>query len=450
MDKFIYPFYKISLYIIDKIVLKKLEEQIRGTEEQLGVLYHGSQKITAKEYYAKNIAVVLTILFWGCGAVLLIQVADDKEQAFLKYLERPAYGQGDQVRELEAYIEGESEKTQLSVQVSEQKYTKEEIQRVFREIMEGLEAQILGENETLDEVRSDLELPASSEDGTITMQWIVAPSEVMDHNGNLLKDVEDDGELVELKVLLKYQEHEAEYTCYAHVYPPYKSPAEKERDLLLKEVEKADEEGIHENQVQLPEKVGDKSIRWSAPGISTAAVLFFLVGFSALASWLMKKQQLEKMVRERNNQLIMDYPDLLFKLSMLLGAGLTIQGAFMKIGSEYQNKKKKRVQYVYEEVLVTCREMKNGVGEAKTYIGFGKRCGESRYIKLGSILAQNLKRGNKDLREILETESMMGMEERKNAARKLGEEAGSKLLLPMMLMLLVVLVILLIPAIMAL
>ena len=42
-----------------------------------------------------------------------------------------------------------------------------------------------------------------------------------------------------------------------------------------------------------------------------------------------------------------------------------------------------------------------------------------------------------------------GMEERKSLARKLGEEAGTKLLLPMMLMLILVVVILMVPAVLA-
>jgi len=41
------------------------------------------------------------------------------------------------------------------------------------------------------------------------------------------------------------------------------------------------------------------------------------------------------------------------------------------------------------------------------------------------------------------------MEERKSLARKLGEEAGTKLLLPMLLMLILVIVILMVPAILS-
>ena len=52
------------------------------------------------------------------------------------------------------------------------------------------------------------------------------------------------------------------------------------------------------------------------------------------------------------------------------------------------------------------------------------------------------------MQEFLEQEAAAGFEERKNEARKMGEEAGTKLLLPMMVMLVLVLVILILPALM--
>ena len=50
------------------------------------------------------------------------------------------------------------------------------------------------------------------------------------------------------------------------------------------------------------------------------------------------------------------------------------------------------------------------------------------------------------LTELLKLESIQAFEERKAQAKRLGEEAGTKLLLPMFLMLAVVLVIVIVPA----
>ena len=59
---------------------------------------------------------------------------------------------------------------------------------------------------------------------------------------------------------------------------------------------------------------------------------------------------------------------------------------------------------------------------------------------------QNLKRGNSTLLERLREEADKSAAERLQQSKKLGEEAGTKLLLPMFLMLAIVLVIVIVPA----
>ena len=67
-------------------------------------------------------------------------------------------------------------------------------------------------------------------------------------------------------------------------------------------------------------------------------------------------------------------------------------------------------------------------------------------MKFGALLEQNLKQGTTKLAIRLKEESESAFEERKNLARKLGEEAETKLMLPMFLMLFVVLAAVMTPA----
>ena len=99
------------------------------------------------------------------------------------------------------------------------------------------------------------------------------------------------------------------------------------------------------------------------------------------------------------------------------------------------------------DILMYYIEGLAGVTEARVYENFGRRCQEARYRRLGNLLSQNLKKGSEGLISLLESEAEAGMEERRQQARKLGEEAGTKLLLPMMLMLILVMGILIVPAI---
>ena len=90
--------------------------------------------------------------------------------------------------------------------------------------------------------------------------------------------------------------------------------------------------------------------------------------------------------------------------------------------------------------------MQRDVTELESYEQFGKRCGLKAYRKLAALLTQNLRKGSKGLSELLRTEADQAFEERKAAAKKRGEEAGTKLLLPMFMMLSMVLLIVIVPA----
>ena len=137
------------------------------------------------------------------------------------------------------------------------------------------------------------------------------------------------------------------------------------------------------------------------------------------------------------------------KLVLFAGAGMTIRGAFQRIAGEYEEKQQSRngQSAAYEEVMYLCRELNSGVSEGLAYEHFGKRTGLQEYIRFTTLLAQNLKRGNSTLMDRLREEADKAAQERLQQSRRLGEEAGTKLLIPMVLMLAVVMAMIMIPAI---
>ena len=72
------------------------------------------------------------------------------------------------------------------------------------------------------------------------------------------------------------------------------------------------------------------------------------------------------------------------------------------------------------------------------------------YTKLVSLIEQNRMNGARNLRSMLELEMEDAFEQRKTTARRLGEEAGTKLLLPLFIMLGIVMIIVIVPAMSAL
>ena len=112
-------------------------------------------------------------------------------------------------------------------------------------------------------------------------------------------------------------------------------------------------------------------------------------------------------------------------------------------------------------MIITNHEILDGESERLAYQKFGERVDLGEYqrlirilihrkqnirLPLIRILLQNLQTGSRGLCKLLEQESENALEERKALACKLGEEAGTKMLLPLMMMLGIVIAIIMIPA----
>ena len=113
---------------------------------------------------------------------------------------------------------------------------------------------------------------------------------------------------------------------------------------------------------------------------------------------------------------------------------MTIRAAFGRLG-----KSNELAAYAF-------REMQAGVSEQTAYEHFGKRAGPREYVKLSTLLCQNLKKGSSTLLSRLEEEAIMAADGRIQSGKRLGEEAETKLLIPMVMLLSMVMLMIMIPA----
>jgi tight adherence protein C len=86
---------------------------------------------------------------------------------------------------------------------------------------------------------------------------------------------------------------------------------------------------------------------------------------------------------------------------------------------------------LYNEMRQTSGEINSGYSPERALEGFIKRCGTKETARLGASILQNISRGNEELSLYLTSLSQEVWEDRKQNARKYGEQAKSKLLLPM-------------------
>jgi hypothetical protein len=136
---------------------------------------------------------------------------------------------------------------------------------------------------------------------------------------------------------------------------------------------------------------------------------------------------------------------------ILLEAGMTTRQAWHRIAYQYKEKQKKNLveaSEVYESIVQMDRLLCEGEKESTVYEGFATQMNSMHYRRLVRLLVNNLEKGSRDICNQLNMESKQAYEQRILLAKKLGEEASTKMLIPMMLMMVLVMVIVMAPALM--
>lgn len=440
--------------IAEKIFERFLEKDKSGrkismqVKENLEKLYPFAGKEKVREYYVQKIRLSLLMglvgILLAAGLLLseLLQpaVAENK-------IDRQGYGGMAKNVPVKVAV-GDEKEYEMDLRIRERFYSEEQLKELYKDALPELEKMISGENETLEHVETDLSLVTEIPGYPFHIEWESQNYDLIDGEGKLREtEAPRQGEQVGLNAVFTCEEFRAEYLFYIRIYPRKLTAEEKMEKKLLEAVEKAEEETREEEVMTLPAQLDGEDLIW---GSKRSDVWFgILLGAVCTATmiYFMKDRDLKREVEEREAQMRLTYPEIVSKLSIYLGAGITVRMAWEKICADYEKRESgNRKNYAYEEMRIACQEMKSGISETAAYEGFGRRCGIPLYGKFSTLLTQNLRKGSTRLGPLLKEESRSAFEERKNTARKAGEEAGTKLLLPMVMMLCVVMVMILLPA----
>ena len=168
-----------------------------------------------------------------------------------------------------------------------------------------------------------------------------------------------------------------------------------------------------------------------------AVAAFFAVPFLVDSS-------LKGTIEKRRLSIQMEFPEFVNKLTLLVNAGMTISKAWEKIINE-----NKREHILYDEMRYAMAEIKAGRPEGIAYEEFARRCHVKEVTKFVSVIVMNLKRGGSEVVPVLREQGRQCWEMRKNAAKAIGEQASTKILIPMMIMFLGIVLIVAAPAVMS-
>lgn len=381
------------------------------------------------------------------GIFLAVKAAiDSGENGTEPDLTRPDYRDSDRVVNVEAHI-GE-EKIPLVIDIESKQLKPREVYGMFEEARRDIEAAMAADNEGLNCITGDLELP--KEYKGISIFWLSSDEKLVGIDGKVYPYELAIGESqpVVLTAVLTYGEYRMEYDFDVEVVCQAPGSLEERASWLSTRIRQELAKQADSDAIELPANIEGIEVKYALPEKTNSSLVGIFV-LAVLALTVAKQMERKTSEKARMRQMDIDYCEVVSKLTLLMGAGLTIRNAWERIVDEYRSKEKRiGSRYVYEEMCVTVNELASGVMERVVYENFGRRCNTPKYIKLGSLLEQNFLKGSKHLLKLLEEESDRAFEERKLLAKKQGEEATTKLLLPMGMELIAVMAIVMVPALM--
>lgn len=352
-------------------------------------------------------------------------------------------------------LEKEDKQEEITLTVHPRKLTKEEEKEKMKEAFSYLKKHLKGENKSLSEVKKPLDFSLDYEKYPFDIEFQPKDYSLIDGEGTvknekayLLSEGYSEGELKKgisssITVLLWYGEDSKQKTFEVRVFPREEKISEEYFAKVINLFEKKEKESLYQEGFSLPLEAYGVSIK--RLGDNAPSPMMVLMLGIILGGLLILKEKEEKKQEEGKKQelLLRAYPWFVNELVLLLGAGMQVKNILQVLLKEYQveqernvnagkKRKRKEVSDYREPLMKELAAAKNsldfGMSEEQVYYQLGRRLKLSCYIKIMTLLEQNVKKGAKGLTETFEQEELAALEERKNIAKRYGEKAGTKLL----------------------
>ncbi len=389
------------------------------------------KKPERKTWILMIIAVILGVLLF---------MTSDEPAEYLKdyYLAREQAG-GETIEYSLSAVTGEMRVNDILVEVEPKAYSERELQMLSGKAQAELMTIILGHNESFQNVTEDLVFPAKLEGYPFRITLSDINTEYIGDDGEILYPKGFD---TKLKAVLTCGDFTYDFCIDVHVSPGL----EVRRRILKNKIEtsiSARNDTACDNVI-LPGEIDGENLSYEIPGTKKNPMMLIAGLVVAGLFYAADIKDYLKTEEERKKKILSEYPILLQKMMMYLSSGMTIRNIFVRISDEADSKGEDNP--LYDEMRISVNEFGMGISENSVYTDFGERTKVPDIVRFTALLSQNLKKGSSKLGELLKTESDQAFGARKERAIKAGEQAGTKLLVPMMLILIDVMIIIMVPA----
>lgn len=143
-------------------------------------------------------------------------------------------------------------------------------------------------------------------------------------------------------------------------------------------------------------------------------------------------------VNTRNENIVIQLPEMISKLSLLLNAGLVLRDAWKIVAFSQKSEIYKEMQYIQSE-------MENGKSDSEALRLFSVRCNNNEVKKFVTLLIQNLQIGGKEITQVLKILVEDMWNQKKAIIRRKAQSASQKLLLPAAIIFIGILLLVIVP-----
>lgn len=154
---------------------------------------------------------IIIIILVSIVAALFLEISDGERDIEKSDLKKPGYSGAE--KNLDVSIYAGKNRIDTTITIEPEKYTAQETEELFFNVYEHLKKEILNDNASLDEIKTDLNLIEKLEDNPVSIEWFSSNYNLIGYDGKVYNDdlKKDQKEEVTLTANLQYMEYSSSY-----------------------------------------------------------------------------------------------------------------------------------------------------------------------------------------------------------------------------------------------
>jgi hypothetical protein len=391
--------------------------------------------------------IALMLMLCLIAAILHETVQND---GLLEKISRPLFA--DQTQSLKANVKvrhgSDIAIREVQLLIQPEALIEQEKEAYLKQTADKLPKMVLGENEGLDNIVTDLYLPSHDAETLVTLTWYSDKPDVIDENGLLNPVTALVGDEVTLEARLALYDLTDTVTLYLTLgEPATDNKAQNGLDKVLSKTVRKINESRDGFELILPANDNyGVTYQWHSGRNNYYPLMLVVLMILCILIHKNKYHSLNKRIKRARESLIRDFPEFINKLLILLNAGMIVQSAIIKIADDYVCCGGEKRE-LYEELVLIKRKVE---GTNASFVAclnaFAARSTVREIMRFAAIITDNIHKGA-PLADKLNNEGDLVWSVRKKKAEEAGRVAETKMILPMSLILIVLVIITVTPAV---